>query len=45
LVNLSVRHQVGRGSDAPLAGFALAGAGTRELLVRAKIAEYDRLHA
>jgi hypothetical protein len=35
LVNLSARSQVGTGSDILIAGFALAGTGTKELLIRA----------
>jgi len=35
LVNASARCQVGRGADVLIAGFALKGAGTRTLLIRA----------
>jgi hypothetical protein len=35
LVNLSARSQVGTGSDILIAGFALAGSGTKQLLIRA----------
>jgi N-acetylmuramoyl-L-alanine amidase len=35
LVNLSARHRVGTGGDILIAGFYVAGAGTKQLLVRA----------
>lgn len=44
LVNLSARFHVGTDNDILIAGFVLAGTGTRQLLVRAigpKLASYD----
>ncbi len=35
LVNLSARNQVGSGADILIAGFALSGSGTKQVLVRA----------
>jgi hypothetical protein len=35
LVNLSARNQVGTGSDILIAGFAVSGTGTKQLLIRA----------
>ncbi len=35
LVNLSARNQVGSGADILIAGFALSGSGTKQVLIRA----------
>jgi hypothetical protein len=35
LINLSARNRVGTGSDILIAGFAVAGTGTKQLLIRA----------
>jgi hypothetical protein len=35
LVNLSARHWVGTGADVLIAGFVVAGSGTKQVLIRA----------
>jgi len=35
LINLSARNRVGSGADVLIAGFSIAGAGTKRLLIRA----------